>query len=115
MKKSTKAFAAICASVVAMAGVSAGALATSDKVLVRSVGVEVQTSELTDAAGVEAVRNRIADAARSVCSINNYRSLNELRERRACMQDAIADAEEQLEIQIAQANGGTIRLALASN
>lgn len=113
MIKSTKTLAALCVSAVALTGVSATGFA--QEVITKSQIVDVEQNELLSEAGIADVRDRIANAARQVCSdsYTGRRTLSELRAQRECMELAVAGAETQLEQRVAEATGGAFRLALA--
>jgi UrcA family protein len=63
--------------------------------------VEFGTAELTSQAGLSALRGKIHDAAETVCVAPHRPTLSERRLQSACIANAIAGAEAQLQQKIA--------------
>ncbi len=71
-----------------------------------AVAIEVEPGALSSPEGRAELRARIARAARDVCAAPRGRELDLRRERRACIREAVADAEAQLERRLAALNPG---------
>jgi len=94
-----KRFTALILPVAAAAGLGASASALADET--PQAVVEYQITDLTSEAGRKAVRARLQDAASQVCRINGRPSLDNLRARAACIDEALQHAEGELETRIA--------------
>lgn len=66
--------------------------------------VEFQSGQLLTAEGRDALRAQIAETAVDVCGAPRGPELELRRERRACIETAIEQAERQLELKIAAAS-----------
>lgn len=74
--------------------------------------VEYKMSELATQAGRDAVRQRLEAAARNVCPVPHRASLRLRHEQRACIEQALANAETELQQRVAAAErDGRIQLA----
>ncbi len=74
--------------------------------------VDYKISELATQTGRDAVRERLQDAARDVCQVPHRASLQMRQLQRACIEQALASAEAELEQRVAAAEReGRIQLA----
>ena len=64
--------------------------------------VEYNSADLTTPHGLDRIKARIAGVAERVCQAPNQPTLRERVDREACVADAIAGAEAQLERRVAQ-------------
>ena len=94
------------AALIALSALAAGAGAAYADADPPAVAIEVEPGALSSPEGRAELRARIARAARDVCAAPRGRELDLLRERRKCIQDAVADAEAQLERRLASRKPG---------
>lgn len=80
--------------------------------LIQDREVVFSASDLHDPQKTKALRERLRDAAREVCTLPNERGLRGA-ERRACERAARAQAEAQLNARLAAVNAADRRLARA--
>jgi len=74
--------------------------------------VEYKMSELATQAGRDAIHQRLETAARNVCPVPGVRGLVVRQIQRACVEEALASAETELQQRIAAAErDGRIQLA----
>lgn len=70
---------------------------------VRTQEVRFADLDLTSAAGVTALDQRIDRATRSVCGVNGARTLQEITDARRCQKIALNDAAPRVQFAVAQA------------
>ncbi|ABI64815.1 MULTISPECIES: UrcA family protein [Maricaulis] len=76
--------------------------------------VHVRTGELQNDAGWESIEARIRRATNRVCRPHGLRGLDAQRVRRACFNEAFADAMGQLDRQYAQANSRSVAVVITA-